>query len=153
MDARTFVQWSIGSTQARATIGVTTRSKCFISHSVARSWPLVGAAATILALAAAAPARAAPEPLFTSSPPAPFTNEAVTFTSNATGVVEPQQWDLDGDGACDDASGPTATRSFPLAGSSWSRLCVTGGPRSWTDPSRVAIRNRVPIASFTFAPQ
>jgi hypothetical protein len=107
---------------------------------------------TILSLAAAGPARAGPDPLFTYSPAAPFTNELVTFTSTATGVVEPQQWDLDGDGACDDAYGPTAQRSFPLSGPYWIRLCVTDGTHWWTDTSRVVVRNRPPIATFTYAP-
>jgi hypothetical protein len=90
--------------------------------------------------------------LFTFSPAAPLTNETVTFTSTATGVVEPQQWDLDGDGACDDATGPTAQRSFPLSGSYWIRLCVTDGSRYWTDTSKVTVQNRPPVAAITYAP-
>ena len=109
-------------------------------------------ALTAVALAAAPPARGAPEALFTFSPAAPFTNETVTFTSIATGVVEPQQWDLDGDGACDDANGPSAQRSFPLSGLYWIRLCVSDGSRWWTDTARVAIQNRPPIAAFTHVP-
>jgi PKD repeat protein len=107
----------------------------------------------VLALAVPSPGWAGPpEPLFTYSPAAPRTNEVVTFTSTATGVIEPQGWDLDGDGACDDASGPTAQRSWPLAGSYWVRLCVTDGARYWTDTASVVVSNRPPIAAFTYAP-
>ena len=132
---------------------MTTREKGFIPRFVARlgAWlPL----ALMLLLGSAVPvAQAAPEPLFTFSPAAPLTNETVTFTSSATGVVEPQQWDLDGDGACDDAEGPTAQRSFALAGWYWIRLCVTDGTRWWTDTSRLPVHNRSPQAVFTYAPQ
>ncbi len=110
-------------------------------------------ALTLLLGSAAPVAQAAPEPLFTFSPAAPLTNETVTFTSSATGVVEPQQWDLDGDGACDDAEGPTAQRSFALAGWYWIRLCVTDGTRWWTDTGRLPVHNRSPQAVFTYAPQ
>jgi hypothetical protein len=124
----------------------------FISPAAARPWLGLVAAVAFLTLAAAEPARAAPEPLFSHSPAAPFTNEPVTFTSGATGVTQ-QTWDLDEDGVCDDASGETAVRSFPLAGSYWIKLCVSDGTHWWTDSSKVAISNRVPIASFTYAPQ
>jgi hypothetical protein len=107
----------------------------------------------LFALAGPPTAMGAPEPLFTFSPQTPFTNETVTFTSTASGVVEPQQWDLDGDGACDDASGPSAQRTFALSGSYWVRLCVTDGSHWWTDTSRVTVHNRPPLAGFTYVPQ
>jgi PKD domain-containing protein len=138
--------------ERRATIALTTRGKDFILLAVARRGVWVSLALSLVLLTAASVARAAPDALFTVSPAAPFTNETVTFTSTATGIVEPQQWDLDGDGACDDASGSVAQRSFPLSGSYWIRLCVSDGSHWWTDTSRVTVQNRPPLAAFTYAP-
>ena len=58
---------------------------------------------------------------FSYAPLAPITNEVVTFTSTSTAVgsgnrLVSQDWDLDSDGAFDDASGATATRAFVPAG-------------------------------------
>jgi hypothetical protein len=103
-------------------------------------------------LAAATPAGAMPaEPLFDYSPTAPLTNEVVTFTSRVTGVVD-QTWAFDADGVCNDATGPTAQHSWPLAGSPSVRLCVTDGSSHWYYDTRVVIKNRPPVASFTYAP-
>jgi hypothetical protein len=131
---------------------LTTRGKNFISLAVARRGLWVSFALLLVLLTTASVSHGAPDALFTVSPAAPFTNETVTFTSTATGVVEPQQWDLDGDGACDDASGPVAQRSFQLSGSYWIRLCVSDGSHWWTDTSRITIQNRPPLAAFTYAP-
>jgi hypothetical protein len=130
---------------------LTTRRNRSIPLAAAQSGAWLFAVLTLLGLAVPPPARGVSE-LFTYSPAAPLTNETVTFTSNATGVVEPQQWDLDGDGACDDAAGPTAQRSFPLSGSYWIRLCVSDGSHWWTDTSSVTVQNRPPVASLMYAP-
>jgi hypothetical protein len=58
---------------------------------------------------------------FAFTPAAPIVNQVVTFTSGATAAGQGnrivfQDWDLDNDGAFDDASGPTATRAFAPAG-------------------------------------
>jgi hypothetical protein len=58
---------------------------------------------------------------FTQAPTAPVMNEVVTFTSTSSAPGKgnrliAQQWDLDNDGAFDDASGQTATRAFAPAG-------------------------------------
>ena len=62
-----------------------------------------------------APAWAVPVASFTYSPAQPLTGQTITFTSTSTGATI-ITWDLDGDGFCDDASGPTATASFAAAG-------------------------------------
>lgn len=51
---------------------------------------------------------------FSSTPGAPREGEAVAFASTSTGPAgfDTFRWDLDGDGQLDDASGPTASRSF-----------------------------------------
>jgi hypothetical protein len=89
---------------------------------------------------------------FTFLPAAPFTGEPVTFISTSTDVTQPEGWDLDGDGACDDANGPNVQRSFPLAGVYSITLCVTDGVDSATATRKVTVHNRVPIASFTYSP-
>jgi len=45
---------------------------------------------------------------FNFSPPEPLTLETVTFTSTSSGGTE--SWDLDGDGACNGATGAIAQR-------------------------------------------
>jgi PKD repeat protein len=54
------------------------------------------------------------------SPASPAAGDTVTFVSTASdpdGPIAAQAWDLDGDGSFDDASGPTAARSFTVPGS------------------------------------
>jgi PKD repeat protein len=60
-----------------------------------------------------------PEAGFDIAPAAPVTGETVTFTSTSTpshGSLTALDWDLDGDGAFDDGSGPSAARSYAVAG-------------------------------------
>jgi hypothetical protein len=64
----------------------------------------------------AARAEAAPVASFSVSPENPVAAQEVVLTDTSTGFSTgslTRDWDLDGDGAFDDASGPTATRSFP----------------------------------------
>jgi hypothetical protein len=105
-------------------------------------------AATVAALVAVGAARGAPVPTFSYSPSSPLTGDLVTFKSP---YDNPQSWDLDGDGNCDDASGTTARRSFDRAGSYTIKLCV-GGPNPATFTRTITVQNRPPIASFTFTP-
>jgi PKD domain-containing protein len=91
--------------------------------------------------------QAAPE-LFEYSPAAPFTNELITFTAKTDGSIT---WDLDGDGECDDAAGPSASRSFASAGAYEVRICVNGDET--IQRRTVSVRNRTPVASFTYVPQ
>jgi hypothetical protein len=90
------------------------------------------------------------QPFFVVSPSAPLTNETVSFTSALTGMTE--TWDLDGDGGCDDASGSTAQRSFPTAGTYTIRLCVTDGVDDTIATRKITVLNRPPTAAFTYAP-
>jgi PKD repeat protein len=89
-------------------------------------------------------------PSFTSSPPAPRTGELVTFTSTFTGVTE--LWDLDGDGNCDDATGPSAQHSFETAGVYTVKLCVSDGVDEVVVTRKITILNRPPAAAFTYTP-
>jgi hypothetical protein len=105
-----------------------------------------------VALAAPGSARAQPSPSFSISPASPLTLETVTFTSTSSGVIAPQRWDLDGDTACDDATGPVAKRAFALAGVYSVKLCVTDGVDDATVTRQVRVLNRTPTASFAFGP-
>src|SRR5687768_4544072 len=125
--------------------------------------PLVTRATAVMSLAAvvfgtisvvAPGARAAgPEASFSFSPTAPLTGAPVTFVSESRGFVEPQRWDLDGDRICDDASGPTAQRSFPVAGRYAITLCIADATGDQGAQTRtVTVHNRPPAAAFTYAP-
>jgi PKD repeat protein len=63
----------------------------------------------------------APIAAFTYSPTSPVAGSRVTFTSTSTDPdgasdLTGLSWDLDADGTFGDATGPTATRVFPMAG-------------------------------------
>ena len=110
----------------------------------------VGALAFAALLVPAAASRADSDASFTYSPAAPLTGQTVTFSSNSTGTVTSESWDLDGDNFCDDAVGPTIQRSFPTAGQYGIRLCVNSGE---SDKKRtITVLNRPPVASFTYSP-
>jgi PKD repeat protein len=115
-----------------------------------RTVPLLLAIAGLLATPSAAVA--APSAWFSFAPATPLTDEPVTFTSEASGVIDPQKWDLDGDGSCDDATGPSAQRSFPVAGQYWVSLCATDGVDQVTATRKITVLNRPPTAGFTYAP-
>ncbi|PWU17265.1 MAG: hypothetical protein C5B48_16160 [Candidatus Rokuibacteriota bacterium] len=69
-----------------------------------------------------------PVAAFTYAPPAPFTGDPIVLTSvsaDPDGPIAGLQWDLNGDGVFTDASGPTATVSFPAAGLHPVALAVT----------------------------
>lgn len=63
-----------------------------------------------------------------------------------------EHWGLDNDRVCDDTVGPTAQRSFAMAGSYKITLCVTDGSDQGTQTRIVTVRNRPPVAAFTYAP-
>jgi hypothetical protein len=110
-------------------------------------------AALLLGLTLTAPgvASAAGLPSFSFAPQAPLTGEVVTFASDFTNVTS-QDWDLDGNGTCDDATGQTAQRSFESAGVYTVRLCVTDGSNKATFERAVTVQNRPPLAAFMFSP-
>jgi PKD repeat protein len=99
----------------------------------------------------AAPAWAVPVASFTYAPTAPLTSETVTFTSTSTGATT-LDWDLDGDGMCDDGSGPVVTSAFPVAGIYDVKLCAGDGVLNTTQEQQVLVANRPPVASFGFVP-
>ena len=71
---------------------------------------------------------AGPSGGFGWTPSAPRAGEPVTFTSSSTdpdGSIVSTQWDLDGNGEFNDASGATVERSFPTPGSYTVRVRVT----------------------------
>jgi hypothetical protein len=71
-------------------------------------------AATPIALRAA-PENQAPTASFDVAPGSPRPGKPVSFTSTSTdadGTIASHEWDLDGDGAFDDAIGQRATRSY-----------------------------------------
>jgi PKD repeat protein len=60
-----------------------------------------------------------PSAAFTYTPAGPVTGTAITFTSTSTdsdGAIVGHDWDLDGDGAFDDARGPSVRHAFTAAG-------------------------------------
>jgi hypothetical protein len=81
-------------------------------------------------------------------------NDQVSFTSTSTddGQITTQQWDLDDDGAFDDASGSTAQRVFPRPGIYNVRLRVTDDESLTSDASvevRVKGETDINVESFT----
>ena len=95
----------------------------------------------------------APDASFAVAPPSGTIPLTVTVTNTSTGFVDAIAWDLDGDGAFDDATGQTATRTFDSAGSHTIGLSVTGpGGTSTTTQTIVANLPPPPTASFTANP-
>lgn len=88
--------------------------------------------------------------LFTFSPASPLTGDVITF--EATDRQATSTWDLDADGACDDAQGPSAQRTFRIGGKYPVTICVTDGTSRATQTQDVTVANRPPTAAFTFFP-
>jgi hypothetical protein len=71
-----------------------------------------------------------PDASFVFFPAGPVTGEPITFVSTSTDPDSPipasaLRWDLNGDGAFDDAQGPSAITSFPLPGTYTISLAIT----------------------------
>ncbi len=100
-------------------------------------------------------ANAAPAASFTISPEAPDIGQAVTLTSTSTdtdGTIARQDWDLDGDGRFDEATGASVTWAFSRFGTQTVRLLVRDNSGAETTASRTVTVNQPPTASFTAAP-
>ena len=89
-----------------------------------------------------------PVAAFMYAPQAPFAGDSILVTSisaDPDGPITGLQWDLDGDGAFDDGSGPTAEVSFPAAGEYPLRLLVTDRDgASAISTANVTVRARPP---------
>src|SRR4051794_38506062 len=108
---------------------------------------------TVATLFTASPAWADPPVAsFTVSPAAPRSGDVVTFRSTATGTVSGLSWDLDGDGRCDDATGSTATRTFPAPATYLVQLCVSGPDGAASQVRRITVADLPPAASFEVVP-
>lgn len=99
---------------------------------------------------------APPTVSITSISETPSTGEPVTFqaaASDVDGTVASIDWDLDADGAYDDASGATATRSFARAGryEVAARATDEAGLTA-TAQREVTIQNRAPVAVLATSP-
>ncbi|CAA9490649.1 MAG: CBM44 [uncultured Solirubrobacteraceae bacterium] len=98
-----------------------------------------------------------PQSEVTAVPPAPLTNEPVTFAvtgADPDGGVLQYEWDVDGDGAFDDGFGASVgpvTYASPEARTV--RVRVTDQNQGQVvETITVPIRNRPPIADFGFSP-
>lgn len=99
----------------------------------------------------------APTASFDHTPSSPLTGDTVSFTSTSSdpdGTIASQAWDLDNDGLYDDATGSTASRSFPTGGSYLVSLRVTDSSGAEAVTSRrVSVSNRPPAAGFELTPE
>ena len=104
---------------------------------------------------------AAPSAAFDFSPSAPTVGQSVSFdgsdsTDDAALADGGFDWDLDGDGQFDDASGREVSHSYPTPGSRTVRLRVTdseGETSTDSDSVTVAAANSGPSAAFDFSPE
>ena len=92
----------------------------------------------------------APAASFDLSPANPSVSETVTFTSSSSdqdGSITSESWDLNGDGAFGDATGPVATAAYDTPGSRRVSLRVTddlGSTSTWSLDFNVAAGVRQP---------
>ena len=101
---------------------------------------------------------------FVFLPQTPLAGETVRFTQAASdpdvsqakpsiGQITKYEWDLNGDGKYDDATGAAASRSFPAAGDYTVGLRVTdGGGATRTATKVVHVTNTRPTAAFGASP-
>jgi PKD repeat protein len=98
------------------------------------------------------PGNQTPDVGFTISPESPLSGEAVAFNATAQdpdGAIAGYEWDLDGDGAFDDATGGVATSSYAIPGSRTVRLRVTDDEGASATAQRTfTVLNRPPVAAF-----
>lgn len=88
---------------------------------------------------------------FSWSPAQPRVGDQVTFTSTSSGDPESYAWDLDGDGQYDDATGPTAQRTYDQAGSKTVRLQVTKADKTSQVEHQFRVSSRL-VSSFSWSP-
>jgi PKD repeat protein len=83
--------------------------------------------------------------------------DAVTFTSTSTdpdGSIARADWDFDGDGLYDDATGAVVTRAFSATGPAvvWVQVTDDLGATAIASGTVTVVANRVPTAAFTVSP-
>src|SRR5437660_755314 len=98
-----------------------------------------------------------PTASFTFAPAHPIAGDAVTFTSTSSdvdGTIASTTWDLNGDGAYNDASGTTASRQFTAPGTFTVGIRVTDDRGAVTTATALVtvVPNKPPVALFTFTP-
>jgi PKD repeat protein len=97
-----------------------------------------------------------PTASFDVAPEAPISGQTVVFTSTSNdpdGQALTYAWDTNDDGAFDDGTGSSASRSFPTPGSQTVRLRVTDSSgASDTFSFTFTVANRPPTANFTYSP-
>jgi PKD repeat protein len=115
-------------------------------------------AAALIAFAAPS-ALAAPTPSFTVAPASPQSGTAVTFTSTSTAptlfTITNVEWDFDGNGTFETAGNPSATHTFPTAGSYTVNMRATSNElldNQATATATVVVTTRPPTADFSFNP-
>ena len=102
---------------------------------------------------------APPDASFSFTPANPDVGDPVSFNAAATTddlalANSGYAWDLDNDGAFDDAVGPTAATTFTASGGRIVRLQVTdsGGSIDVATQTVPVAANPAPTATFTFTP-
>ncbi len=107
------------------------------------------------------PPNQAPSASFSQTPAAPVAGQQVSFADTSTdadGTIVARAWDLDNDGAFDDATGTGAQRTFAAAGTYTVRLQVTDDDGAPAVASRSVVvaavppPNQAPSASFSQTP-
>jgi PKD repeat protein len=97
-----------------------------------------------------------PVATFTHAPGSPNPRELITMTSTSTdldGTISQIQWDTDNDGAFDDATGTSASRTFTTSGNKTVRMRVVDNDGGEAIGSQtIVVGNRAPVASFDFRP-
>ena len=99
----------------------------------------------------------APVASFTYNPAQPFTGGDTTLTSTASdpdGTIASEQWDLDGDGAYDDATGAVAHTTFATAGAHTVRLKAkdNSGATATSEQAITVLAAGTPGAAFAIDP-
>ncbi len=100
-------------------------------------------------------ANAPPSASFTISDETPAVGQAVTLTSTSAdgdGTIAAEDWDLDGDGRFDEATGTSVTWAFSRFGTQIVRLRVRDSSGAEMTATRTVAVNQPPSASFTAAP-
>ncbi|MEF8841334.1 MAG: S8 family serine peptidase [Haloarculaceae archaeon] len=100
-----------------------------------------------------------PNASFTVSPIEPNPGQAVTFDASTSDSgdtsddsIVSYEWDLDDDGAFDDATGVTASRSYATGGNKTVGLIVTDEFDQTATTTGTFYVNKAPTASFTVSP-